>query len=116
MAAAPVKSCQFVALNSPWGHLGSVVDVRNRLHRIRRRFQHISAKLGSCLVKFFFRPPSARTIMSRPEHIPPMLNPRPNFSDLRRTELLGPAAKELRAAAEEAEERASTRRRLERPA
>ena len=43
MAAAPVSSCQFVALKSPWGHLGSLVDVRNRLHRIRCRFQHISA-------------------------------------------------------------------------
>ena len=32
-----------MALKSPWGHLGSLVDVRNRLHRIRCRFQHISA-------------------------------------------------------------------------
>jgi len=43
MAAAPMESCRSVVLRSPRGRLGSVVDVRNRLHRIRCRFQHISA-------------------------------------------------------------------------
>ena len=38
MAAAPVETCQFVVLRSPWGRLGSVLDVRNRLHRMRGRF------------------------------------------------------------------------------
>ena len=39
MAAAPVESCQFVVLRSPWGRLGSVLYTCNRLHRIRRRFE-----------------------------------------------------------------------------
>ena len=43
MAAAPVETCQSVVLGPPWGRLGSIVDVRNRLRRIRCRFQHISA-------------------------------------------------------------------------
>ena len=43
MAAAPVESCQSVALRSPWGRLGSVLYTCKRLHRTRRRFQHISA-------------------------------------------------------------------------
>ena len=40
MAAAPVESCQFVALRSPWGRLGSVLYTRKRLRRMRRRFNH----------------------------------------------------------------------------
>jgi len=40
VAAALVESCQFVALRSPWGRLGSVLDTRKRLHRMRRRFKH----------------------------------------------------------------------------
>ena len=43
MAGASVESCQFVALESPWGRLGSVLYTCKRLHRTRRRFQHISA-------------------------------------------------------------------------
>ena len=43
MAAAPVESCQSVALRSPWGRIGSVLYTNKRLHRTRRRFQHISA-------------------------------------------------------------------------
>ena len=39
MAAAPVETCQFVVLRSPWGRLGSVLDVGSRLRRLRRRFQ-----------------------------------------------------------------------------
>ena len=47
MAAAPVESCQYVVLRSPWGRLGSVVDVRNRLRRMRGRFDHwIQIKTG----------------------------------------------------------------------
>ena len=45
MAAAPVESCQFVALRSPWGRLGSVLYTCNRLRRKRGRFDrwiHIS--------------------------------------------------------------------------
>jgi hypothetical protein len=38
MLAAPVESCRFVARRSPWGHLGKVLDVGNRLHRMRRGF------------------------------------------------------------------------------
>ena len=43
MAAAPVESCQYVVLRSPWGRIGSVLYTNKRLHRTRRRFQHISA-------------------------------------------------------------------------
>ena len=43
MAAAPVESCQSVVLRGPWGRFGSVLYTCNRLHRMRRRFQHISA-------------------------------------------------------------------------
>ena len=38
-AAAPVESWQFVVLRSPWGRLGSVLDMDNRLRRMRGRFQ-----------------------------------------------------------------------------
>ena len=40
-----MESCQFVVLRSPWRRLGSVLDVRNRLRRMRGRFHrwiHIS--------------------------------------------------------------------------
>ena len=40
MTAAPVESCRFVARRCPWGRLGSVLDTRKRLHRMRRRFKH----------------------------------------------------------------------------
>ena len=43
MAAAPVESCQSAVPRSHRSHLGSVVYVRNRLHRTRRRFEHILA-------------------------------------------------------------------------
>ena len=39
MAGAPVESCQSVVLRSPWGRLGVVIVVRNRLRRLRRRCQ-----------------------------------------------------------------------------
>ena len=39
-AATPAESCQSVALRSPWGHIGSVLYMVSRLHRMRRRFQH----------------------------------------------------------------------------
>jgi len=38
MAAASMESCRFVVLRSPGGRLGSVLDVRNRLRRMRGRF------------------------------------------------------------------------------
>ena len=43
MAAAPVQSCQSLPKRCPWGRLGSPLYTCNRLHRIRCRFQHISA-------------------------------------------------------------------------
>ena len=43
MAAVPAETCQSVALRSPWGHIGSVLYMVSRLHRMRRRFQHILA-------------------------------------------------------------------------
>ena len=30
MVGAPAESCQFVVLRSPWGRLGSLLDVRKR--------------------------------------------------------------------------------------
>ena len=44
-AGASVESCQSVALRSPWDRLGSVLDLCNRLRRMRGRFDrwiHIS--------------------------------------------------------------------------
>ena len=38
-AGASMESCRFVVLRSPWGRLGVVIVVRNRLRRVRRRFQ-----------------------------------------------------------------------------
>ena len=43
MTAAPVESCQSLPNRSPWGRSGSVLYTCKRLHRTRRRFQHISA-------------------------------------------------------------------------
>ena len=43
MAAAPAESCQSLPKRCPWGRLGSVLYTCKRLHRTRRRFQHISA-------------------------------------------------------------------------
>ena len=40
MAGALVESCQFVALKSPWGRLGSVLYTCKRLRRMHRRFKH----------------------------------------------------------------------------
>ena len=37
-AGASVESCRFVAPRSPRGRFWSVLDVRNRLHRMRGRF------------------------------------------------------------------------------
>ena len=53
MAGTPVESCQFVVLGSPRGHLGSVLDVRTRLHCTRGGFHrciHISKVLCVKLV------------------------------------------------------------------
>ena len=44
-AGASMESCRFVVLRSPRGRFWSVLDVRNRLHRMRGRFHrwiHIS--------------------------------------------------------------------------
>ena len=41
--AAPVESCQSLPQTSPWGRLGSGLYMVSRLHRMRRRFQHILA-------------------------------------------------------------------------
>ena len=39
-SVAPVECGRFVVQRSLWGHLGSVIDVRNRLDRMRRRLDH----------------------------------------------------------------------------
>ena len=51
MAGASVESCQFVVLRSPRGRLGSVLDMRNRLRRMRGGFQrrYISVEVLSQL-------------------------------------------------------------------
>jgi len=43
MTAAPVESCQSLPKRCPWGRLGSVLYMVSRLHRMRRRIQHILA-------------------------------------------------------------------------
>ena len=43
MAAAPMESCQSLPERSPWDRLGSGLYTVSRLHRMRRRFQHILA-------------------------------------------------------------------------
>ena len=52
MAGASVESCRFVVLRSPGGRIGSVLDVRNRLRRMRGRFHrrqiHISTGAWQC--------------------------------------------------------------------
>ena len=53
MAGASVESCQFVVLRSPWGCLGSLLDVRKRLYRTRGGFDrciHISKVLCALLL------------------------------------------------------------------
>ena len=55
MAGASVESCRFVVLRFPRGRLGSVLDVRKRLHRTRggfRRCIHISKVL--CTINSMF--------------------------------------------------------------
>ena len=47
MTAAPMESCQFVALRSPRGRLGSELDMGSRLRRMRGRFDEwIQIKTG----------------------------------------------------------------------
>ena len=41
MTAASMESCRFVVLRSPGGRLGSVLDMGNRLRRMRGRFHRI---------------------------------------------------------------------------
>ena len=61
MTAAPMESCRFAARRSPGVRFGSAVVACKRLHRTRRRLQHILAnslsrqKLGGCTfsAKFF---------------------------------------------------------------
>ena len=53
MAGASMETCQFVVLRSPWGRLGSLLDVRKRLHRTRGGFHrciHISMVLCALLL------------------------------------------------------------------
>ena len=40
MTAALVETCRFLVLRSPWGCLGSLLDMGSRLRRIRRRSEH----------------------------------------------------------------------------
>ena len=50
-ASESMETCQFVVLRSPWGRLGSVLDVRNRRRRARGRFHrwiHISTGPQQC--------------------------------------------------------------------
>ena len=53
MAAAPAKICQSLPKRSPWGRLGSLLDVSKRLHRTRGGFHrciHISKVLCALLL------------------------------------------------------------------
>ena len=46
--AKPVEPGRFVVQRSPWGRLGSVLVVGNRLRRMRRRFQ-LQIHLPRCI-------------------------------------------------------------------
>ena len=47
MAGASVESCRFVVLRSPWGRLGSELDMGSRLRRMRGCFdQWMQIKTG----------------------------------------------------------------------
>ena len=47
MAAASVETCRFVVLWCPRGRLGSVLDVRNRLRRMRGCFRQYTYQYRS---------------------------------------------------------------------
>ena len=55
MAGASVESCQFVAQKSPRGRLGSLLDMCNRLRRLRRRFQS-KIHLPRCFALYLYWP------------------------------------------------------------
>ena len=72
MAAASMESSQFLVLRSPGGRLGSVLDVRNRLRRMRGRFQqwvHISTGPQQCAALQYKSPKfSIQSSLESPKH------------------------------------------------
>ena len=46
-AAAPVETCQSVVLRSPWGSFWVLLDVGNRLHRMRPGSGHKTNSLAT---------------------------------------------------------------------
>ena len=65
MAAASMESCQFVALRSPWGRLGSELDMGSRLRRMRGRFdQWIQIKTGPQQIAELYHDPPKFSIQS----------------------------------------------------
>ena len=61
MAGASVESCRFVVLRSPRGHLGSVVDMCNRLRRMRGRFP-LEIHLPKCISGQMSPPQNAKVL------------------------------------------------------
>ena len=65
MASASVESCQFVVLRSPRGRFWSVVDMRNRLRRMRERFHRwIPMRTGAQLARCLHHDPPKFSIQS----------------------------------------------------
>ena len=65
MAAAPVKSCQFVVLRSPGGRSGSGLYTCNRLQRMRGRFHRwIHVRTGAQLPTGLHHDPPKFSIQS----------------------------------------------------
>ena len=72
MAGASVETCRFVVLRSPLGRLGSIVDVRNRLRRMRGRFhRQIPMRTGAQLPRGLHHDPpmiSIQSSLESPKH------------------------------------------------
>ena len=83
MAAAPVESSQFVAHRSPRGRIGSVLDVRKRLRRMRGGFHRwIPMRTGAQLPRGLHHDPPKFWIQSSLES--------PKLSRMRRRRLPDP--------------------------
>ena len=65
MAGVSVESCRFVARRSPGGHIGSVLDVGNRLPRVRgRSHRWIPMRTGAQLPRGLHHDPPKFSIQS----------------------------------------------------
>ena len=71
MAAASVETCRFAARRSPWGRLGSLLDVRKRLQRTRGGFHrciHMQGPLCSIPLDHDLPKISIQSSLESPKH------------------------------------------------